>query len=248
MSFNDHFSDHASDYARFRPLYPQELFQYLVSIAPSNYLAWDCGTGNGQAANGLATVFDRVIATDASEQQLSNATPNPRVEYRTAPAEASSIDAHSVDVVTVAQALHWFDIPKFFAEAKRVIKPNGVIAVWSYELMNISPAIDRILHPFYTETVGPFWPEGRELVEQGYRTIEFPFEELPRPEFRMTAAWTMFDFIGYVRTWSATQRFIKSKNFDPVDQLANLLGAEWGPPFQQKAITWPLNIRVGIAS
>lgn len=161
MSFNDHFSNHASDYARFRPLYPQELFQYLVSLAPSNGLAWDCGTGNGQAANGLATVFDRVIATDASEQQLSNAKANSRVEYRTAPAEASLIDAHSVDVVTVAQALHWFDIPNFFVEAKRVLKPKGVVAVWSYELMNISPAIDRILHPFYTETVGPFWPEER---------------------------------------------------------------------------------------
>ena len=246
MSFNDHFSGHATDYAKFRPHYPPELFEFVGSIAPSKNTVWDCGTGNGQAAKGLAGVFDRVIATDASERQLSSAVENSKVEYHVAPAEASGLDADSVDAVTVAQALHWFDIPKFFEEARRVIKPGGVIAVWSYELMNISPAVDRIMHPFYCDTVGPFWPEERKLVEEGYRSIDFPFEELSRPEFKMSATWTMFDFIGYIRTWSATQRFMKSRNFDPVDQLTNLLGAEWGPPFNQKEITWPLNMRVGI--
>jgi ubiquinone/menaquinone biosynthesis C-methylase UbiE len=245
MSFKDHFSQHAGDYARFRPLYPAALFQYLASTAPGTELAWDCATGNGQAAVALAEVFDHVIATDASSAQLGNATPNPKVEYRLAHGEESGLAAQSADLITVAQALHWLDIPRFFDEASRVLKPRGVIAFWGYELMNITPGMDRIMRAFYNETVGPYWPPERKIVEDGYRTVEVPFEELDPPPFNMVASWTLFDFVGYIRTWSAVQRFIKSRGFDPVEQLTAELAEHWGPPFTIREIAWPLNLRVG---
>jgi len=156
MSFKDHFSKQASDYAKFRPQYPPELFKYLGAIAPQRKLAWDCGTGNGQAAVALASVFERVIATDASEAQIANAEAHARVEYRVAPAETSGIESDTMDLVMVAQALHWFDLDRFYAEVKRVLKPNGIIAASAYNLLKIAPAIDEIVNRYYYEIVGPF--------------------------------------------------------------------------------------------
>src|SRR5437867_9645499 len=165
MTFKDHFSRQAADYAKFRPGYPQELFQYVGSVAPSRQLAWDCGTGNGQAAVGLASVFDRVIATDASEKQITNAEPHQRVDYRVAPAENSGIKSETIDLIMVAQALHWFDLDRFYAEARRVLKPNGVLAASAYNLLHIEPAIDEVINRYYYDVVGPFWPPERKLVE-----------------------------------------------------------------------------------
>jgi SAM-dependent methyltransferase len=156
MSFKDHFSRQASGYAKFRPGYPEELFAYLAKVAPSRQLAWDCGTGNGQAAIGLASVFDRVIATDASEKQIANAQPHERVEYRVAPAENSGIESGTVDLLMVAQALHWFNLDRFYAEARRALKPSGVFAASAYKLLGIEPAIDEIVNRYYNEVVGPF--------------------------------------------------------------------------------------------
>src|SRR6266568_6165743 len=181
MRFPDHFSGVSAGYAAFRPRYPDALFDFLADAAPARDAAWDCATGNGQAAIGLAHHFPRVIATDASEAQIAHATPDPRVTYRVAPAEASGLDDRSVDLVTAAQALHWFDRPKFWAEARRVLRPRGVVAVWTYLLFEIAPEIDAIIREFYSDVVGPFWPPERHITEERYRTIEFPFAEFAAP-------------------------------------------------------------------
>jgi SAM-dependent methyltransferase len=244
MTFKDHFSRQAADYAKFRPGYPQELFNYLGGIAPSRQLAWDCGTGNGQAAIGLASVFDRVIATDASEKQISNAQPYDRVEYRVAPAEDSGIDSGTVDLIMVAQALHWFDLSRFYAEARRVLKPDGVLAASAYNLLHFGPAIDEVVNRYYYEVVGPFWPLERKLVEQ-FDDLPFPFQEIDSPKFEMTASWNLDHLVGYLRTWSSTQRFIAAKGSDPLKQIMDDLGAAWGAPEQTRNVSWPLTLRVG---
>jgi SAM-dependent methyltransferase len=244
MTFKDHFSRQAADYAKFRPGYPQELFNYLGGIAPSRQLAWDCGTGNGQAAIGLASVFDRVIATDASEKQISNAQPYDRVEYRVAPAEDSGIDSGTVDLIMVAQALHWFDLSRFYAEARRVLKPDGVLAASAYNLLHIGPAIDEVVNRYYYEVVGPFWPLERKLVEQ-FDDLPFPFQEIDSPKFEMTASWNLDHLVGYLRTWSSTQRFIAAKGSDPLKQIIDELGTAWGTPEQTRNVVWPLTLRVG---
>jgi SAM-dependent methyltransferase len=244
MTFKDHFSRQAADYAKFRPGYPQELFDYLGNIAPSRQLAWDCGTGNGQAAVGLASVFDRVIATDASEKQISNAQPYGRVEYRVAPAEDSGIDSGTVDLVMVAQALHWFDLSRFYADAQRVLKPEGVLAASAYNLLHIGPAIDEVVNRYYYEVVGAYWPLERKLVEQ-FDDLPFPFQEIDSPKFEMTASWNLDHLVGYLRTWSSTQRFIAAKGSDPLKQIMDELGAAWGTPEQTRNVVWPLTLRVG---
>ena len=244
MTFKDRFSGHASEYARFRPRYPRELFAYVAEIAHKRQVAWDCATGNGQAAVALAEFFQHVIATDASEKQIANGQPAERVTYRVASAERSELDTASVDLITVAQALHWFDCNAFFAEAKRVLKPAGVIAVWTYNLFKVAPEIDRLVEIFYSETVGSYWDFERRLVETGYRTIAFPFEELSPPDFQMEAEWSLDDVIGYLRTWSATKNFIAAQGFDPVVPLSTELRSAWGES-KTKEVVWPLSVRVG---
>lgn len=244
MTFKDHFSRQAADYAIFRPGYPQELFIYLGSVAPSRQLAWDCGTGNGQAVVGLASGFDRVIATDASEKQIANAQPHEHVEYRVAPAENSGIESETVDLIMVAQALHWFDLNRFYAEARRVLKRNGVLAASAYNLLTIEPAIDEVVNRYYYEVVGPFWPPERKLVEQ-FADLPFPFREIDPPKFEMTAHWNLDHLLGYLRTWSSTQRFIAAKGEDPLEQITDQLRSVWGNPQQTRKVTWPLTLRVG---
>ena len=207
MSFKDFFSGHAGDYARFRPHYPRELFNYLAGITSEQESVWDCATGNGQAAVALAEVFRQVIATGASEKQIAKAQPHNRINYRVASAEQSGLPKESVDLVMVAQALHWLDRNVFFGEAKRILKPNGVLAVWSYNLVKIAPKIDGLVEIFYREAVGSFWDFERRLVETGYRSIAFPFEELSPPDFHMQAEWSLHDVLGYLRTSSATKGF-----------------------------------------
>src|SRR4029077_9700031 len=206
MAFKDHFSRQAADYAKFRPRYPQQLFEYLGSIAPSRQLAWDCGTGNGQAAVGLAAVFDRVIATDASEKQIANAEPHERVEYRVAPAEQSPIELSNVDLIMVAQALHWFDLDRFYPEAKRVLKPGGVFAASAYRFLHVTPAVDDLVNRgYYGEIVGPCWPAERALI-MNFEEIPFPFPERETPAFEMKVDWTLDHLLGYLRSWSADRK------------------------------------------
>jgi SAM-dependent methyltransferase len=243
-TFKDHFSRQAADYAKFRPTYPQELFDYLGNIAPSRQLAWDCGTGNGQAALGLASMFDGVIATDASEKQITNATLHEHVDYRVAPAEDSGIDSGSVDLIMVAHALHWFDLDRFYAEAQRVLKPDGVLAASAYNLLQIEPAIDEIVNRYYYEVVGSFWPPERKLVER-FANLPFPFHEIDPPKFEMRASWILPRLVGYLRTWSSTQRFIAAKGSDPLKQIMDDLRAAWGAPEQTRNVIWPLTLRIG---
>lgn len=245
MSFADHFSGISAAYAAFRPRYPDELFQFLAREAPAHNEVWDAGTGSGQAAIGLARHFAHVIATDASAPQLEHATPDPRVSYRVAPAEASGLEPATVDLVTAAQALHWFDRPRFWAEARRVLRPRGVVAVWTYTMFEIATAIDEIVQHFYSAVVGPYWPPERRITEQRYQTIEFPFAEFPAPDFEIEQLVTLDDVAGYIRTWSATRGFIERQRHDPVDPLIAELAPLWGPPQQPRLARWPVAMRVG---
>jgi SAM-dependent methyltransferase len=245
-SFPDHFSGVAGAYAEFRPRYPEALFDWLAALAPGRALAWDCATGSGQAAVVLAPRFERVIATDASADQIAAATPHPRVEYRVAPAEASGLADGSVDLITVAQALHWFDRLAFYAEAARVLRPDGALAAWTYGHPYIDdPGPDTVFQKFYSETVGPFWPPERALVDMAYRTIEFPFPEVEPPLFEMETRWPLAALLGYMGTWSATTRFRAARGFDPVPALAEHLASTWGNPEEPRRIRWPLAIRAG---
>ena len=245
MTFKDHFSKQAADYAKFRPRYPQELFGYLGRITPNRQLAWDCGTGSGQAAVGLTSVFDRVLATDASEKQIANAQPHERVKYRVAQAEDSGIESATIDLIMVAQALHWFDLDRFYVETQRVSKPAGVLAASAYNLLHIAPAIDEIMNRYYYEVVGPFWPPERKLIEE-FASLPFPFHKMEVPKFEMTAHWNLDHLLGYLRSWSSTQRFIAAKGGDPLEQITDQLRSVWGSPEQTRKVTWPLTLRIGV--
>jgi SAM-dependent methyltransferase len=245
MTFKDHFSEQATDYAKHRPNYPQELFAYVTSLAISREYAWDCATGNGQAAVGLAEFFEQVIATDASAKQILSAEQNARVQYRVAPAETSGLSSGSMDLITVAQALHWFDLDAFYMEAKRVLKPQGVLAVWCYNLLEIAPEVDAIVNRFYHETVAPYGPPELKIIEDRYQTILFPFDELPSPVLAMEAHWSLAQLVGYLRTWSATQAFIAANGADPIESIISDLSAAWRNPNWQRLVSWPLTIRAG---
>jgi len=242
--FKDLFSTQAGDYARFRPRYPNALFKQLAKLCSAHELVWDCGTGNGQAALALAPHFKKVIATDPSEKQLKEAAADPKVEYRVASAEKSSLETGSADLITVAQAFHWFSQPEFFAECSRVAKPGCLLAVWCYELAEITPEVDRVVMSLYRDTLGPYWEKERRLVEEGYRNEQFPFTELTPPKSSMGAEWTLPDLIGYLGTWSAFQKYYKEKGFDPrVPLMPNFLRA-WGDQHTPKNVSWPLSLRL----
>jgi SAM-dependent methyltransferase len=245
--FHDHFSSVASRYADFRPHYPAELFDDLATLAPPTSTVWDCACGNGQASVDLAARFSKVVATDASTDQIASATPGANIEYRAAPADQSGLPDRSVGLVTVAQALHWFDFDAFYAEVRRVLVPGGVIAVWAYGVQNVSDdaRVNTIIHRFYSETVGPFWPPQRLLVEQGYRTIPFPFAEITPPSIVMQASWTLPQLLGYFSTWSATSRYIKANGVNPIEPLAAELERAWPDPNSPRKIIWPLALRAG---
>jgi SAM-dependent methyltransferase len=218
------------------------LFQWLVSIAPGKELAWDCATGNGQAAVELAEVLGRVIATDASEKQVANAERHAGVEYRVATAEGSGLASQSVDLVTVAQALHWFDLDRFYAEARRVLKSRGVLAAWAYKLATVTPSIDALVNHYYSEVVGAYWPEERVLVEK-FEQLPFAFNEIAAPPFEMVAGGKIEHLVGYLRTWSATQRFMAAERRDPLEGVEEELRKAWGAMMRQ--VHWPLAVRVG---
>ena len=229
-ALSDHFSRVAVSYAACRPTYPEELFDYLAGVVPHRRLAWDCATGTGQATIPLASRFERVVATDISISMLDQAPRHPRIDYRAVPAEASGLPAASVDLVTVAQALHWLDADLFYEEAARVLIPGGVLAVWSYGNPHLdSSTLQRELSRFHGDVLGPYWPPGRQHVEAGYRTLRFPFPELSPPAFAMEEHWTLAQLLGYVGTWSATQRFRDAVGRDPVPDLERRLALQWDP-------------------
>lgn len=219
--FKDHFSGHASDYRRHRPSYPKALFDFLASQANEKKCVWDCATGNGQAAVMLANDFEQVIATDASAEQIAQAEARDNIQYAVAPAENSGLDDHSVDLVTVAQALHWFDHDAFFKECHRVLKPGGLFATWWYRLVHLkkhSDAGKAILREFYKEIVGPHWPKERQHIDRDYQTIEFPFTPVDAPQFSIDLDWNLEQFLNYLKTWSGTKTYIQKFGEDPVER------------------------------
>ena len=247
-SFSDHFSADASSYARFRPGYPRALFEWLASMAPDRRRAWDCGTGSGQAAVPLADHFAHVVATDPSSAQLAHANRHSRVDYAAMSAERSALAAGSVSLVTVAQALHWFDQPAFFAEVRRVLAARGMVAVWSYGLLTLHDAtLDDVIRRFHGETVGPYWTPERRLVDEGHRTLVLPFERLDAPTFSMQAEWTLGHFAGYLSTWSAVKRARAATGTDPVPGVIELLRAAWGSEQNARRVEWPLTLHAGRA-
>ena len=244
--FSDHFSSVAAAYAAARPTYPPALFDHLAALAPSRAHAWDCAAGNGQATLALAARFARVTATDASAAQLAQAPRHPGITYRAGLAHESGLPDASVDLVTVAQALHWIDLPRFYDEVGRVLVADGVLAVWCYGLQRLDDeAVDVPLAHFYGSVVGPYWAPERTLVETGYRTIPFPFEELEAPAFEMAHEWLLSELLAYLRTWSATSAFVQARGVDPVTALAGELGPAWGPADRRRRVRWPLSLRIG---
>lgn len=246
MSFKDHFSRLAAQYSAFRPAYPPAIFDYLAQLCRDRQSAWDCACGTGQATLALAERFHAVIATDASAQQVAAACTHPNVTYRVAPAQESGIESQSVDLVTVAQALHWFDLDPFYGEVQRVLKPSGVLAVWTYGPLQVDgKGIDALFQEFYWSIVGPYWPPERRFVEAGYRGLAFPFAEIAPPSFNMEAHWERAHLLGYLRTWSATARYVDDKGVDPVAVLEERLAPLWVDAHSTRKVTWPLALRVG---
>ncbi len=245
MQFKDYFSAQSDEYARRRPGYPEALFSYLASLPAERERAWDCGTGNGQAALGLAPYFDEVVATDPSASQLRNAFQHRKITYMQARAEDSGLASASVDLVTVAQAVHWFDLDRFFTEVQRVLKPRGVCAIWCYTLCRITPDVDAVVDDFYFNIVGPYWPRERALVDDGYASLSFPFKELQSPDFSIELVWSLSDLFGYLGTWSPVQRYIEANGTDPLNIIKSALATSWGDPVASKPVLFPLRMRVG---
>ena len=245
MNFQDHFSGHAAVYRDARPHYHPALFAWLAAQVPRRDLAWDAGCGNGQATVALAAHFARVIGSDPSAAQIAHAEPAANVEYRVEPAEQSSLAAASVDLVCVAQALHWFEQERFHAEVRRVLRPGGVIAALAYAGCRIDPAIDRVTTHLYVDLTGPYWPPERAHIEAGYATLPFPYKPIPAPAFEMVAQWNLGQFLAYLRSWSATQRYAKACGEDPVARVEGDMAAAWGEAARVRAVRWQLTLRVG---
>ncbi|HMG91331.1 MAG TPA: methyltransferase domain-containing protein [Chryseolinea sp.] len=225
----DLFSTQANLYAAFRPTYPKELYDFIFSNLETKQKAWDYATGNGQVAGYLASHFDEVYATDISQQQLNNAIKKNNIFYSVNPAEKTAFEDQQFDLITVAQALHWFECEKFYKEAKRVGKPGSLLAIWGYALLYIQPDVDEIIMNFYNNVVGPYWDEARRLVEEEYRSLSFPFKEIESPKFDITATWTLDHLAGYFESWSATQKYIKSTGHNPVPDVLAQLKKVWNP-------------------
>ena len=243
LTFKDHFSTGSSDYSQYRPQYPVKLFEYLASLTAIPQRAWDCATGTGQCALHLADYYSEVIATDASSNQIANATKKPGIQYRVASAEDSGIESNSVDLITVAQALHWFDLAAFTKEVNRVLKPGGILAVWTYNLLKIEENIDKEIDRFYQE-LAPYWPPERKMVEDGYKNVVFPFKEIIPPSFEMQAEWNLKQLLGYLGTWSAVKKYQSAQKINPVDELSTMIFPLWESSKMTKEVRWPLTVKI----
>ncbi len=246
--FPDHFSDRAAGYAAYRPVYPPALVDSLADLAPGRALAWDAGCGSGQLSQLLAQRFDRVIATDASAEQIARATAHPKIEYRCAPAEASGLADGIADLAVAAQAAHWFDLPDYYAEVRRVARPGAVLALISYGNVRADATVGPLIDQFYSDALGPLWPPERRLVEDGYRSLPFPFTELETPPFEIRVDWTLAEMMGYVETWSAVRAMERVEGRGPILAFGSTLARAWGDPRSARPVRWPLSLRVGRVS
>jgi SAM-dependent methyltransferase len=245
MQFKDHFSTRSADYSAYRPTYPHALVDYLAGLCQTSDCALDVGCGTGQLSVLLANRFSRVIATDASAQQIEQAEAHERVRYRVAPAERSGLPDGSVDLIAAAQAAHWFDLPAFYGEARRVGKPGAILALITYGVLQADSDIDPAVQHFYKHVVGPYWPPERRHVEEGYRSFDFPFDELRAPPLAIEVHWRASDLIGYADTWSAVRGAEKALGREPIERFRQDLFGAWGDPEQQRTIRFPLSMRVG---
>lgn len=244
-AFKDHFSGHAKTYRSARPGYPEGLFDWLAQQAPDRALAWDAGCGNGQASAALARHFRQVIATDPSAQQIAQAPPHSSVQYRVEPAETPSLAPASASLVTVAQAMHWFDLDRFYAAVRRIAKPGAALVVWSYPVCVITPEVDAVLKELYAGVLGSYWPKETDHANDGYARLPFPFEPLaPLPRFEMRQRWDFARFMAFLRSWSATQLYIKAQGCDPVTDFESRLLSAWGEG-QVHELRWPVLLRAG---
>ncbi len=243
--FKDYFSRDSNQYRAFRPTYPQSLFEFLHSLHPTAEKVWDCGCGTGQATKGLAGIFDTVIATDPSDSQIENAVPLANVEYRVASAEQSGLADHSVDMVIVAQALHWFSFDKFFEEVERVVKENGILVALCYDLCRVEGPVDQLVQFFYYDLLGDYWPPEREHIDNRYSTIPFPFERVPAPAFSIDVVWPAEQFLGYLATWSAVGNYIRKHGTDPMVILLDRFEKEGIEPGVEVKISWSIHMLIG---
>lgn len=235
----------AGAYARFRPAYPEALFTWLAQQVPVRQLAWDCATGNGQAALGLAAHFAQVVASDASPEQIIRSRAHPQIRYLVANAEVPPAEAQGADLVTVAQALHWFNFERFYPALKRTLKPDGLFAAWGYGLMRVTPDVDAVVQDYYQNVVGSYWPPERHHIETGYREIPFPLTELLCPSFVMQTEWSLETLLGYLETWSATRLYRQAREgAHPVESLRTRFAHAWGEA-PTRAVSWPLFLRAG---
>lgn len=237
------YSGVAAEYAAARPSYPPELFEWLASLANDHDTAWDTATGSGQAAFGLAAHFARVVATDVSEGQVRHARPHPRIEYRVAPAEESRLPPSSVDLVVAAAAIHWFDLDRFYAEVRRVIRPGGVLAAWTYHVAHVDPPLDRVLWPFYRDVVAPYFAPGARMVDARYEDLVLPGDALTAPSFTIAVPWTADEVLRFVRTWSGVQSYIAATGEDPVAGIADAILEVFGGADAELVVSWPLYLR-----
>jgi ubiquinone/menaquinone biosynthesis C-methylase UbiE len=237
----DNFSQQADAYAKYRPQYPEALFAYILNFVKEKNCAWDCGTGNGQSAQVLCRYFNTVIATDISQKQIDNAYKASNIFYAVAPAEKTTIAASSVDLITVSQALHWFNFELFYAEINRVAKPGALIAAWTYSLLKISDEIDAVLHDYHFNTLKNYWDAERKYVDENYRTIAFPFKKIDSPDFYIENLWTLADLEGYLNTWSALQKFIAAEGYSPVTAVIEKIKPVWGN-HEKRRMIFPLHL------
>lgn len=240
----DNFSTHSDKYAKFRPTYPSEFFDYLDSIIQEKKNAWDCGTGTGQVAHELSKIFDNVFATDISQSQIDNAYIAENIKYSVQPAEKTNFNSQKFDLITVSQAIHWFDFEKFYAEVKRTAKENAKLCVVGYGLIEITPQIDTVITEFYTKILGKYWDEERKYVDENYATIPFPFDEIQTPRFENKHQWDLEHFIGYTNTWSSVKHYIKHNNHNPVEDLEIKLKQYWKNG-ENKEVKFPILLRIG---
>ena len=245
MQIKHLFSSHSKQYATFRPTYPKGLYDFVFKHVKKFETAWDCGTGNGQVARDLSPKFKKVQATDISANQLANAYQAENIFYSAAGEETIFPD-RQFDLITVAQAIHWFDISKFYTEVSRVAREDAILAIWGYSLLSINPEIDTILKHFYTEIVGTYWDKERKLIDEQYKTIPFPYDELQTPEFKFSLTWTLEEFRGYISTWSAVQKYIRANKIDPVDNFIKQILPFWKSP--KLTVSFPLFLRLGKVS
>ena len=241
----DLFSSHSKTYAKYRPTYPKELFNHIIQFVEKKEKAWDCATGNGQAAIVLAEHFEKVEATDISETQINNAVRKDNIEYHVCPAEHTSFPDNSFDLITVAQAYHWLHWKKFREEVIRTGKPNAVIAVWAYGLMSSDDEkLNNLIDHFYYEVVGPYWDAERKYVDEAYATVDFDFTPLPSENFSIKLNWNKEAFTGYLSSWSAVQNYVKENNSSPIEIVQKGLDAIWDDQAEKK-IEFPIFLKMG---